>query len=156
MKTKTITSSNLLELHFKRPLYKEMYKVTNSEDVDTFLRKTINLNRIDHKEFFWVILMTQSNKVLGISEISAGKTNATTINYKELVQLTALANASAVVLVHNHPSGKLKPSECDMLITNQAQKILNLIDVTFLDHLIISSEGYYSMVDHDLLTNPNY
>ncbi|MDB4293484.1 JAB domain-containing protein [Maribacter sp.] len=155
MKTKNHKTSYLLELHYKRPLNSEMFKINDSKDVDLCLRDNINLKRIDHKEFFWMILLTRANRVLGISEISSGKTNSTAINYKEIVQLVALSNASAVILAHNHPSGQLKPSSCDLSMTKHMGKILKLIEVTLCDHIIITSEGYYSFSDNFEITHPN-
>jgi len=155
MKNETHLPSYHIELHYKRPLYHEDYVITNSKDIDTCLRDNINLKRIDHKEFFWIVLLTRANQVLGISEISSGKTDATTINHKEIVQLVALSNATSIILVHNHPSGKLTPSISDKKVTKRIGKTLELIDVILLDHLIISSEGYYSMADNDLITHPN-
>lgn len=147
----TLTTCHEVQIHYKRPLYDIKEKINCSESTDAILREFIDLNRIDHKEFFWVILLTNALQVIGISEIGMGCTKEVTVNTKEVCQLAILANASSVVVAHNHPSGKLDPSNMDRKITKRLTKILDIIDVTLLDHLIITSEGFYSFVDNDLL-----
>mgnify|MGYP000619166385 FL=1 len=104
-------------------------------------------NRIDYKEFFWVLLLTNANQVLGVSEISVGSTTGVSVNIKEIYQLALLSNASAVIVAHNHPSGKLTPSTADKNITEKLQKALKLLDIILLDHLILTSEGFVSFSD---------
>jgi len=151
---KTYTTQYLLELHFKRPLFSSMEKITTGEDVNQYIRENIDSGLLNHKEFFWIILLTRSNKVLGMKEISSGKTHSTTISFKEIAQTAILANACGCVLVHNHPSGNLKPSDSDESITKQAGKVLHLIDVTLLDHVIVTEESYYSFVQNNHIISP--
>lgn len=148
---RTLTTCHEVQIHYKRPLYDTKEKINCSKSTDGILRDFIDLNRIDHKEFFWVILLTNALQVIGISEIGMGCTKEVTVNTKEVCQLAILTNASSVVVAHNHPSGKLDPSSMDRKITKRLTKILDIIDVTLLDHLIITSEGFYSFVDNDLL-----
>lgn len=154
MKTEQPKTPYLLELHFKRPLYSEMTHLKNSDDTYQYLRDHIDIGLINHKEFFWVILLTNSNRILGLKEVSSGKTHSTTISFKTILQVTLLANARTCILVHNHPSGKLKPSQNDLAITKRAKKALKLIDVELLDHIIITQEGYYSFVENDHINHP--
>jgi DNA repair protein RadC len=144
----------VLELSFKRPLYSKMAQIKSGKEANTFIRENIEVGHINHKEYFWMILLTRSNSVLGLREISSGKTHATTISYKEIAQVAILANACACILVHNHPSGNLKPSSNDIEVTNRAEEVLQLLDVNLLDHIIITQEGYYSFVENDHITNP--
>ena len=148
------TTTYFLELHFKRPLISQMKKLTTGEDVNRYIRENIDSGLINHKEFFQIILLTRSNRVLGLKEISSGKTHSTTICFKEIAQTAILANACACILVHNHPSGNLKPSDSDEVITKQAKSVLDLIDITLLDHIIITEEGYYSFVQDNLIIHP--
>ena len=148
------TTPYLLELHFKRPLFSSMEKLTSGDDVNQYIRENIDSGLLNHKEFFWIILLTRSNKVLGIKEISSGKTHSTTISFKEIAQTAILANACGCILVHNHPSGNLTPSDSDESITKQAGKVLKLIDVTLLDHVIVSEEGHYSFIQNNHIFNP--
>jgi len=145
----TKTTSYLLELHFKRPLFSSMKKLTSGDETHQFIRENIDSGLLNHKEFFWIILLTRSNTVLGMKEISSGKTHSTTISFIEIAQTAILANACGCILVHNHPSGNLNPSDSDDYITQRAEKVLNLIDITLIDHIIITEEGYYSFVQND-------
>lgn len=134
-----------LELHFKRPLYEDMFRIGDTDNVETFLRKHICPERISYKEFFWVLLLTRANSVLGISEIASGQTGGVNINIKEIIQLALLSNCSSVVVAHNHPSGRLQASSQDIAITKRISQALELIDVSLLDHVIITQEDFYSL-----------
>lgn len=146
-----ILSCHEIEICYKRPLFNKMMFIKSSEDVDRILRSYINLERIDLKEFFWVIPLSNANRVLGISEIGSGTIKGVATNLHEIYQLVLLTNASGLIVAHNHPSGKLKPSENDKRITEKLLKLAKLIDVTLLDHLIITSEGYLSFSDNHIL-----
>lgn len=142
-----------LELIFKRRHFDEMDTISKAEDATRYLRDRIEVGILNHKEYVWVILLTQANRVLGHKMISAGKTSATSISFKEIAQVALLSNACALILIHNHPSGQLKPSSADFDITKKAKKVLNLVDTMLLDHIIVTQEGYYSFSDDGHLTS---
>lgn len=142
---KNQTQSYELELHFKRPLFKDMVRISDTDSVSTYLRASICSERLSYKEFFWVLLLTRANSILGISEIASGNTGGVNVNIKEILQLVLLSNCSGVVVAHNHPSGRLKPSHQDISVTKRIAKALNLIDVSLLDHIIITQEDSYSL-----------
>ena len=137
----------LLELHFKRPKVAEMPRLQKAEDTYQYLRDRIDKGRINHKEYFWIIVLTQSNHVLGLRQLSSGTTNATLISFKEIAQIAILANACGCILAHNHPSGNLKPSRNDVRITKKAKEALALFEIKLLDHLILTEESYYSFAN---------
>jgi DNA repair protein RadC len=89
--------------------------------------------------------------VLGISLISTGSVFGTIVSISEIAQLSLLRNASAVVLIHNHPSGNLVFSEPDKRLTQQIRMALKLFEILLLDHLVITTEGYVSMADEGLM-----
>ena len=155
MKTKNLSTQlmgcNEVEIHYKRPLFSEMKYIKCAEDVNQLIRTFIDAKRIDYKEFFWVILLNYANKVLGISEISIGSSSAVTVDVKEICQLALLTSSLAVAVVHNHPSGKLKPSEADKRITKKIKKVLDLFGISLLDHLIITSETFLSFADEGII-----
>ncbi len=140
-----------VELHFKRPLFKSMVHVTCAEDAVHYLRQTVNTKQLDLRESFWVILMTNANRILGISEVATGTTRGVQTNIKYILQLTLLSNASAVIASHCHPSGNLNPSKKDISETKKLQRLLKLMEVTLLDHIIITSESFLSFAQEDLL-----
>lgn len=100
---------------------------------------------IDMRERMVMFPVNQANEILGYYEVSIGGTAGTLVDPVIVFKvLFNLANAKGFVLVHNHPTGRLYPSDSDDKITNKLSKAANTLDVNFLDHLIISNEGYYS------------
>ena len=136
-----------VEIHYKRPVLSDKLKIKSSEDSVRLLRQFIDTKRIDYKEFFWVLLLNNNNQLLGISEIAMGTTNGVTVNIKEVFQLALLTNVTCIIVAHNHPSGKLIASESDKRITQKLKKASKLLDLTLLDHLIITSEDFMSYSD---------
>jgi len=136
-----------ITVSYKRPLFQKMVHIKGSEDADTLLRNYIDMGRIDLKEFFWIILLSHANRVLGISEIGSGTPKGVVTNIQEIFQLVLLTNATGLIVAHNHPSGNLKPSHSDREVTKKLQKLSKLIDATLVDHIIITSESYLSFSD---------
>ncbi len=136
---------------YKRPLYDEQMKITKSSDAANIFRKIIDEHRIDYKEIFCVMLLSRANQVLGVSEIGSGSTAGVVMNSIELFQLAILSNASGIIICHNHPSGNLNPSEQDIEYTRKLKEAAKLLDISLLDHVIISSEGHYSFSDEGML-----
>ncbi|MNE89583.1 hypothetical protein D3C80_1870030 [compost metagenome] len=80
-----------------------------------------------------------------------GGASGTVVDAKIIFVAALLSHASAIILCHNHPSGSLKPSEPDLRLTKQLKEAGRLLNIDILDHLIVSSEGYYSFGDEGLL-----
>lgn len=140
-----------VQIYYKRPLFNSEKKISNSDDANKLLREFIDLTRIDYKEFFWVVLLTNASQVVGISEVSVGSTLGVVTNYKEILQLALLTNASAIIVAHNHPSGKIEPSQTDRDIILELKKVCKVLEINLVDNLILTSERYYSFADEHLL-----
>ena len=140
-----------LEIHYKRPLFDQMYYVHEVYKAVTLIRKIIPVQQLSFKEFFVVILLSNANRVIGSSIISVGCTNGTLINIKEIFQLALLSNATGIILGHNHPSGKLAISDSDKRQTKKVKRLADLMQVTLLDHIIVTAESYTSFAEQDLL-----
>ena len=143
--------SHVVELHYTRPLFTSMYHIKNSEDANDVLRTFINNKQLDLRECFWIILMTNANRVLAVSEVAQGTSKGVQTNIKYIFQLALLVNASALILAHVHPSGNLNFSKTDISETKKIQRLAKVMDITLLDHLVITSESYTSMVQEDIL-----
>ena len=137
-----------IEIHYKRPLFDTMTHIKCADDVNQFIKEFVNNNQIDFKEFFWVLPLSNGNRVLGISEIAVGSSCGVSVSVKEVCQLALLTSSVHIIVIHNHPSGVLTPSKADQNITTKIKNALALFDVTLLDHLIISSESFYSFADN--------
>jgi len=107
-------------------------------------------NRIDLVEQFKILLL-KSNSCLGIAEIATGGTASCPVDPKMVFSTALKANAASIILAHNHPSGNLKPSKEDIAITRKLCEGGRLLDITILDHLIITSHGYTSLLDKGLM-----
>jgi DNA repair protein RadC len=125
-------------------------KITKSADAFQALRKHWNLETIDFLEHFKVMLLNRANRVLGIIEISTGGM-AGTIADPKVIFMAAIKSAASIVLAHNHPSANLQPSQADINLTRKLKSGGELLDIAVLDHLIISSEGFYSFADEGLI-----
>lgn len=98
----------------------------------------IHLHGLEQERFLLLLLDSQ-HRVIGLDTLSIGTINAATVHPREVVKATLAANAAAVILAHNHPSGVAEPSSADRQITGRIQQALALIDVPVLDHLVVGS-----------------
>jgi len=147
LSTQYILSSYEIELHYKRPLFTSMKHISCSKDAEKILRDFINPNRLDLKEFFYVMLLTNANRLIGVSEVASGTTRCVIVPIKEILQLALKTNSSAILVAHTHPSGTLKKSKNDIRFTKKLKDGVKLMEITLLDHLIITSEAYISFSD---------
>ena len=123
-------------------------KITSSKDAYEQIRSY--LMDLPHEEF-WVLLLTRSNEVIRPVQISQGGISGTVADPKIIFKSALEHLASSMILVHNHPSGNLKPSEADKELTRRLVTSGKLLDIPILDHLIISELGYLSFADEGLL-----
>jgi DNA repair protein RadC len=129
----------------------ERPQVKSSKESYNLLLQTWDQNRIEFVEQFKVILMNRANRVLGIYVLSTGGVTGTVADPK-LVFIAALkANACNIILSHNHPSGNLKPSRADEDLTRKIKEAGIFLDIKVIDHIIVTSEGYYSFSDEGML-----
>ena len=99
-----------------------------------------------------VMLLNRASRVLGIADLSTGGTNGCLVDLKVVFQFAIKANASSIILAHNHPSGNIKPSQADINITKKVSEGANILDLQILDHLILTpEEKYYSMADEGFI-----
>ena len=133
--------------HKIRP--KDQLKITASKDAYDYIRNI--WPDIDYRESFAVLLMSRGNKILGINWISSGGISGTLVDVRLIFQSALKANAVAIILIHNHPSGTLEPSKQDLNITSKIKQGGMILDIDVLDHLIITSDSYVSLADEGLL-----
>lgn len=141
----------LVSIRYERPIQKDRPQITRSSECPRIIALAKQDDLLDYKERMWVILMNRANSVLGIAKISEGTDTRTLISNKEILQLVILSHATSVILVHNHPSGVCEPSHHDIRLTRRLQGALDLFDIQLLDHVIMSSENYFSMADEGML-----
>ena len=140
-----------VQLKYKRQLFDTMPVLTTVVEVQKHLREFIDVDRIDLVEFFWVLYLTNSNRLIAMAEIGVGTTNMVGVCLKSIFQKALLLNATGIIVAHNHPSGSLKPSEADKDMTDKIKQAGKLFGITLIDHFIITSEGFYSFSEENLL-----
>jgi DNA repair protein RadC len=127
-------------------------KVKCSLDAVKIFMDHWDIDTIEFYEEFKLLLMNRSNAVLGIFPVSKGGLSGTVTDVRLIYQAAIKANASGIIVCHNHPSGNLNPSESDTKITQKIKEAGNLMDIQLLDHLILTMDGsYYSFADNGLL-----
>ena len=131
--------------------FEEMFPVADSKSAADFCRQCFDDGVIDWREEFIVIALNKSNKVLGFYKISSGGVGGTVADPKVIFQFALLCNASSLILSHNHPSGNLNPSQPDRKITEKLISGGEMLDIRIIDHIIVTSEGYYSFADEGLI-----
>jgi DNA repair protein RadC len=118
--------------------------VLSSKDAYNIMRR--HLVDLNHEEF-WILLMGRSQKVLAKELVSKGGLSETVVDPKIIFGMALQHQATGIILIHNHPSGSLKPSQNDINLTKRLADAGNILSIKVLDHLIISDEGFYSFAD---------
>lgn len=129
----------------------ERPKISSVKDCYKLLKELWNENTIEMQEEFKVLLLNRGNKVIGIYEASAGGITGTVADPRLILAAAIKSLAVSIILSHNHPSGNLKPSRADEELTQKIKVAASYHDIKVIDHIIITSEGYYSFADEGVL-----
>ena len=125
--------------------------VRTSRDGYNLLTHLWNRDKIDLLEEFKVLMLNRAARVLCVYTVSSGGICGTLVDIR-LILATALKSlATSLIISHNHPSGNLKPSMADEQLTQKLKTAAKFHDITVADHLIITSESYFSFADEGLL-----
>ncbi len=147
---KAITIVSALELGRRRNEsdFSEKAKITCSNDIYQLIKPELMDLR---KEEFWVILLDRANQVIKKEQISSGGISGTVADPKIIFKAALDQYASSIILIHNHPSGNLKPSRADIDLTKKMKEAGKLLEIPVLDHIIFSDEGFLSFADDGIL-----
>ncbi len=146
---KAISIIAAMELGRRRKLSDVLQKkqITSSRDVFDFFHPF--LGDLSYEEF-WILHLSQSNRILAWKKISQGGISGTVTDIR-LILKDALENTcTSLIICHNHPSGNLQPSEADINITRKIKEAAAIMDIRLLDHVIIGEGKYFSFADEDL------
>lgn len=119
-----------------------------STDIYNIMR--IKLERLEYEEF-WVLYLSRSNRIIYEECMSKGGVSGTITDIRLILKRALELLASGIILVHNHPSGNLRPSPDDDRITTKTKEAAKLLDINVLDHLIITPTSYFSYNDNGRL-----
>ncbi len=139
-----------LELGRRRrnELIETVTKITSSKAVFEIMQPV--LGDLKHEEF-WTVFLNNSNVIISKQQLSKGGITGTLVDVRLLMRKALELGAVGIIICHNHPSGTLKISEADKLITAKIKKAATVLDIKLLDHLIITEQAYVSFADKELL-----
>ena len=103
------------------------------------------------KEKLFSVCLTQQNEIVCVDLVSVGSNDHSVADPKEIIKAAILSNASSLIMVHNHPSGSIKPSDADTVTTNIMKEACKMFGITLLDHIIIGNDKYFSYANHGLI-----
>lgn len=126
-------------------------QIASSYDTDKILRKMFDSDTLDYNESFITIFLDASNKTIGWHKVSQGGITSTVVDVRQIFSVALKVRATQIILAHNHPSGNLKPSAADGLLTDKIKQAGKVLDIKLLDHLILSDTSFYSFADNGIL-----
>lgn len=147
---KAISICAALELGRRRQHADIIKKPQIKSSQDAYQIMAATLADLPHEEF-WVAFLNRANKVIHKDQISLGGVAGTVVDAKIIFKKALERLACSIILFHNHPSGNLQPSQADINITKKLKKAGETLDISVLDHLIISERGFYSFADEGML-----
>ena len=127
---------------------KHQNKVTSSASVFDLMQPL--LGTLNHEEF-WVLYLNNSNKIVTKIQLSKGGITATVVDVRLVLKKALEVGATAIILVHNHPSGMLYPSQSDINLTKKLELAAQTLEIKVLDHLIVTEKTYFSFADEKML-----
>ena len=147
----SLTRVSEVKIVYRPIIQPEERPTATSQEEATKLMRPFFEPFIYHHEEAWVMLLNNAARVLGVSRICSGGLNSTMVDIKVLFQHVIKSNATAIILFHNHPSGNPRPSAIDKQLTTRVNEACKLLEVQFLDHVIIFGEGTFSFHEEGLL-----
>ena len=147
-----MTTETLSEIHvsYKPGLISSTTTITNSQNAYEIFKSLFPADTISLQEQFVVLYLNRANRVIGSYQLSKGGITGTIADVRLILSVALKTLATGLILAHNHPSGNLKPSEADIQLTNKVKQAAKLMDIEVLDHMILSSNGYFSFTDDGL------
>ena len=140
----SILAASELGKRRKEETVKERITILSSKDVyECFYPLMCDLPT----EECWVLLLNQASKVIDKVKISAGGLSATAVDVRCILREALMKRASAIVLCHNHPSGNIRPSKEDDLLTKHVAQASGCMDIRLVDHIILTDGAFYSYAD---------
>ena len=125
-------------------------KITSAQDAANFIKNFYG-DDIEIFESVFLLLLNQANNTIGYAKISQGGIAGSVVDIRIICKYTVESLSTGVIIAHNHPSGNKKPSESDINQTQKVKNALKIMDITLLDHIIITKDDFYSFQDENKL-----
>ncbi len=126
-------------------------KVSGSYQSAEYLKSIWNQQTIEYTESFVCLFLNNDARIISWAQISSGGTTSVLADPRVIFSLALSVGASAIILSHNHPSGKLTPSQADIALTNKMVELGKMLTIPIFDHIIITQYGYYSFADEGIM-----
>lgn len=123
-------------------------KISSATSAYSFVKTLYTATDVGYIEYAYALFVNRANVTIGWQKLSQGGTCGTIVDPKVLFVAALKCGAAGIILSHNHPSGNLKPSTEDLRLTKNLKEIGHLLQITVLDHLILTTEGFYSFADN--------
>lgn len=107
----------------------------------------------EEREVFMVLFLDNQNRLIYKEKMFFGTINQTAVHPREIIKQALKYNAAAIIVAHNHPSGSCVPSEADRHLTNKIEMACELVDIRFVDHIIVGKGDYFSFAEEKLDIN---
>lgn len=137
-----------VKMSYRRDTGIEQKEIRTSKDVYDMAVSLYDKDVLDYCEQCYVLLLNQAGKVNGYRKVAEGGMSAASVDIRQIMQAALLTNSCGIAMIHNHPSGNLVPSRQDDNLTRVLQQACQFFDMNLIDHVIVTSEGYYSYADH--------
>lgn len=136
-----------------RPTHLDKRFVRRSSEAHEVFREFFPEETMHLQERFVVLYMNRANRVIGVYHVSTGGITGTVADVRLILSVGLKTVATALMLAHNHPSGSLQPSKPDLELTSKIKEAAKYMDITVMDHLILSPDEYqyFSFADEGLI-----
>ena len=153
MKKKDFIIQEMEVVYLPTKLTSSNETISNSASAFHVFKQLFNPNTISYQEEFMIIYLNHASRIIGAQKLSRGGITSTIVDIRIILATALKSLSTAIIIAHNHPSGKLMPSEADKRITKQLSEACKLMDLALLDHLVIGPDNeYLSFVDNGLMT----
>lgn len=147
-------TSNLAEItvsYSTKVKVSDRRKITSCKDAEDVFREIWTAGTMELREEFYILLLNRANFVIGWCQISQGGLTGTVCDPRLIFSIALKCLAVSLILAHNHPSGNTQPSVADIQLTKNIAEGGKLLEISVLDHLILTAEGIYSFADEGLI-----
>lgn len=133
---------------FQEKVRKNKVSLKNKREVINYLRNTIGFSK---NEKFKVLFLNVLNEIIEIENLFEGTIDKSTIYPRKILERALYYNARNIIFVHNHPSGKVSPSEKDIEFTRDMKDFFKIVDINVIDHIIITENSYFSFLEKGII-----
>jgi DNA repair protein RadC len=122
-------------------------KLCSPMDTYNLLMQMYDADTLEYLESSIVLYLNRANKLIGYQKIGLGGISGVVMDKRVILATALTSGSSAIIVSHNHPSGNLKASNSDIEITRTLKDACKLLDIDLLDSLIVTKEGYHSILE---------